>query len=225
MHIPDGFLNSGTATSLIGAALGAVAFAVNKVRQVFFVKEKAAVLKTPEGLEIGGGVVTKLTEYGKSKLVKMLMLGLFIFGAQYFDLFVFQGFPVHFLGGALAAIMLGAMEGFLVMAAVLLVQSLALGDGGLMALGANIFNMGVVATIGSYYLYHALRKKTKMSLAAFGAALAGVVLAVVFYARELTVSGAGQMSLGQLLAVGLLAGFIEGLLTVGFLGVFRHQEN
>jgi len=226
MHIPDGFLNNGAASSLIAAAAGAVVFAFNKVQQTLFVREKVAVLKTPEGIEMGGSVVTKLTQYGKSKLFKMLTLGIFIFGAQLFNFANIQGFPVHFLGGALAAIMLGPLEGFLVVVAVLVVQCLMLGDGGLVSLGANIFNMGIIGTIGSGYLYKFfLKTYQKVSFAAGGAAFLGIIMAVIFYAGELFLSGRGKLGFGQVMFIGLLAGIAEGVLTVLFLRLFRQKEN
>jgi len=226
MHIPDGFLNNGTASSLIVAAAGAVVFAANKVRQAFFVKEKIAVLKTPEGLELGGSVATKLTQYGRSKIFKMVLLGLFVFGAQLFDFFIIQGFPVHFLGGALAAILLGPLEGFLVVSTVLTVQCLLLGDGGLMALGANIFNMGVLGTIGSYYLYRFFcRCFKKDSLAVFLGTFSGVLLTAAFYGGELIFSNYGGLSFGRIMAINVGVAFLEGLITLVFLRVFSYHKN
>jgi len=226
MHIPDGSLSSGAVSSLIGAALGAVVFAFSKIRQTFFVKEKAAVLKTPEGIEFGGGFVTKLTQTGKGKIFKMLALGLFIFAAQLFDFANIQGLSVHFLGGTLAAIMLGPLEGFLAISAVLAIQCLALGDGGLTALGANIFNMGVIGTIGSGYLYKFFLKTHKnVSSAAGGAAFLSILVVVIFYSGELFLSGYGKLSFGQVISIGLLAGLVEGVLTLLFLRLFRYREN
>lgn len=216
MHIPDGFLNNGTAGSLLAVALGAVGYAFNKVRQAFFVREKVAVLKTPEGAEFGGTVAVKLTQYGKSKIVKMLAVGVFIFAAQLFDIFTIRGLPVHFLGGALAAILLGPLEGIIVVSAVLAIQCLALGDGGLMALGANIFNMGIVGVAGSYCIYKLLLKRIKSNLiAVFLAAWLGVIVSALFYGLELISSH----SLANVLLVYTLAGLIEGFLTILILRV------
>src|SRR5450756_2789960 len=58
----------------------------------------------------------------------------------------------HFLGAMLACVLLGPFEGFLVMTTVLIVQCFFFADGGLTALGANIFNMGIVGGLLSYYL-------------------------------------------------------------------------
>jgi len=226
MHIPDGFLNNGTASSLIVAAAGAVVFAFNKVREAFFVKEKVAVLKTPEGIEMSGSAVTRLTQYGKSKIFKMLTLGVFIFGAQLLDFANIQGFPIHFLGGTLAAIILGPLEGFLVITVVLIVQCLALGDGGLMALGANIFNMGIIGTIGAGYLYHFFIKHIKKNqMVAGGVAFLSVLLTAVFYGGELAMVNYQSLSFGQIMSINLLVGTIEGILTILFLKLFRYKEN
>ena len=75
----------------------------------------------------------------------------FIFAAQMFNFQVVGGTSGHLLGGVLAAVLLGPWAGTLVMACVIAVQALVFQDGGLVVMGANIFNMGVVGTLGGYY--------------------------------------------------------------------------
>ena len=77
----------------------------------------------------------------------------FIFAAQMFNFQVVGGTSGHLLGGVLAAVLLGPWAATLVMACVIAVQALVFQDGGLVVMGANIFNMGVVGTLGGYYLY------------------------------------------------------------------------
>lgn len=227
MHIPDGFLGPGTSTSLIGAAIGAIAYAVSRVRKTFFAKERQPALVTPEGAEFGGGTVTKLTRCGREKIFKMAAVGAFIFAAQMLNFPVEQGTSGHFLGGVLAAILLGPLEGLLVIAVVLAVQSLFFADGGLVALGANIFNMGIVGAIGGYYFYKFFKKRLKkIRPAAFIAAWTSVVAASVVCAVELAVSGtiAFRDVLPAMAGVHALIGLGEGIITVLVLRGLKYKE-
>ena len=80
----------------------------------------------------------------------------FIFAAQMINFPVVGGTSGHLLGAVLAAVLLGPWAGTLVMASVIAVQSLLFQDGGLLAMGANIVNMGIIGTIGGYAIYRAL---------------------------------------------------------------------
>jgi cobalt/nickel transport system permease protein len=82
-----------------------------------------------------------------------------VFAAQMVNFPLF-GLPVsgHLLGGVLAAVMLGPWAGCLALAMVLIVQAVLFSDGGLMSLGANILNMGVVGAWGGYAVYAAMRR-------------------------------------------------------------------
>lgn len=227
MHIPDGFLGPGTSASLVGVAIGAVAYAVRRVRRKFFARQRKPVLATPEGAEFGGGTVTKLTKYGQEKIFKMAAIGTFVFAAQMLNFPVAQGTSGHFLGGVLAAILLGPLEGLLVIVIVLAVQSLFFADGGLVALGANVFNMGIVGAIGGYYFYKFLKKQVKkIWLSAFIAAWASVVLAAIACSVELAVSGAVSLSdvLFEMTRVHILIGLGEGIITVLILHGLKFKE-
>ena len=80
----------------------------------------------------------------------MGVMAAFIFAAQMFNFQVAGGTSGHLLGGVLAAVLLGPWAGTLVMACVIAVQALVFSDGGLVVMGANIFNMGVVGTLGGF---------------------------------------------------------------------------
>jgi cobalt/nickel transport system permease protein len=130
----------------------------------------------------------------------------------------------HLLGGVLAAVLLGPYAGTIVMACVISVQSLVFQDGGLVALGANIFNMGIIGTFGGYYVYRslaaALGGERKMRLPA--AAVAGwlsVVVAAVLTAFELAASDTTSLGAALVAMVGwhVLIGVGEALITVGAL--------
>jgi len=88
----------------------------------------------------------------------MGILAAFIFAAQMLNFPVAGGTSGHFLGAALAAILLGPWAALLILTVVLLGQSLVFQDGGLLALGANIFNMGIVGSFSAYWVHRALSR-------------------------------------------------------------------
>jgi len=154
----------------------------------------------------------------------MGVMAAFIFAAQMFNFQIPGGTSGHLLGGVLAAVLLGPYAGTIVMACVISVQSLVFQDGGLVALGANIFNMGIIGTFGGYYVYRslaaALGGERKMRLPA--AAVAGwlsVVVAAVLTALELAASDTTSLGAALVAMVGwhVLIGVGEALITVGAL--------
>ncbi|MBU1178503.1 energy-coupling factor ABC transporter permease [Patescibacteria group bacterium] len=227
MHIPDGFLSPGMATVLLGVAASFFIHAWWQVRRRLLVEEKQAVLATTEGLELSGKVKTRFTKYGREKIWRMASVAAFVFAAQMINFPVAEGTSGHLLGGVLAAILLGPLEGFLVIAIILIVQSLVFADGGLVALGANIFNMGIVGAIGGYYFYKFLFKYLKkMWLAAFIAAWTSVVVAASFCAVELAISGTETINivLPAMAGIHVLIGLGEGIITVLVLLAMKYKE-
>jgi len=227
MHIPDGFLSPGTAVILLGAAVGFLFQALKSIRQKVLVKENKSVLATPEGLELAGSTRTRLSKYGREKIYKMATVAAFIFAAQMINFPVTSGTSGHLLGGVLAAILLGPLEGLLVIAVILTTQSLVFADGGLLALGANIINMGVIGTVGGYYFYKFLLKYLKkMWLAAFVAAWASVMVAASFCALELAISGTETLGvvLPAMVGVHALIGLGEGVITIVVLLAMKYKE-
>jgi cobalt/nickel transport system permease protein len=99
----------------------------------------------------------------------------------------------HLLGGVLAAVLLGPAAGLVVITAVLIVQCLLFTDGGIVALGANVFNMGVIGSAGGYVLYRAVRllfrDERGKYLGVIVAAWGSTVLAAACCAGELAWSG------------------------------------
>jgi len=114
----------------------------------------------------------------------------------------------------------------LVMTCVLTVQSLVFQDGGLLALGANIVNMGVIPCLVGYYLYRgvaSLFRKRKLGIMV-GAGLAGwltVVASAVFCALELAISGTVplRIALPAMAGIHALIGIGEGLITAAVLAL------
>ncbi len=153
------------------------------------------------------------------------VMAAFIFAAQMFNFPVAAGTSGHLLGGVLAAVLLGPWAATLVMTAVVAVQALLFQDGGLLIMGANIFNMGIVGTLGGYWLYRALcglvGGEERGRLPAAGvAAWASVVAGSVAMALQLGGSGVVplELTLPAMVGVHALIGIGEALITVAALG-------
>lgn len=191
MHIPDGFLDTKTWVTTAVASGAAVAYAVRKVNKEF--EEKDPPL--------------------------MGVLAAFIFAAQMINFPVAGGTSGHFVGGALAAILLGPWKAILVMLSVISVQALLFGDGGITALGANVLNMAIIAPLVAYWIYGALRRFS-MPGGAFAAGLISTVIAALAAAVELAVSGTSPFVITASFMAGwhLLIGLGEGLITATTIG-------
>ncbi len=139
--------------------------------------------------------------------VLMGTMASFVFAAQMVN---FPLFPLpisgHLLDGVLSAVILGPWAGAVVIAAVLIVQCLLFGDGGLTALGANFMNMGLVGSVCGYAIYAPIRRgvggRKGVLVGAMGAAWFSVILASGAFAMELAASGTGT---GFLTVLGWIA--------------------
>ncbi|MFH0768007.1 MAG: energy-coupling factor ABC transporter permease [Chloroflexota bacterium] len=191
MHIPDGFLNIATVATTYAVSAGGVGNAVRIVNK----------------------------NLGEKQVPLMGVLAAFIFAAQMLNFPIAGGTSGHFLGAALAAILLGPWVSLLIMSCVLIAQCLIFQDGGLLALGANIFNMGIVASFSGYYVFRFATllsdsRSTKL-VGGFIAAWCSVLLASIACAIELAVSGASPVMVVLPAMAGLhaLIGIGEGLIT------------
>jgi cobalt/nickel transport system permease protein len=123
------------------------------------------------------------------------------------------------IGAVLGAALLGPSAAVIVISAVLILQCLMFADGGLSALGANIFNMGILGCVGGWAIYHAIRRSAKglfgCVLAAAFAAWCSTVLASVACAGELAVSHTvgWSVALPAMAGIHVLIGVGEGLIT------------
>lgn len=190
MHIPDGALSPVIWAGADVLAAGMVGYAVAKTN----------------GLD------------EEPQVPMMGVMAAFVFAAQLVD-FPLPGTSLHLIGAVLAAVLLGPWAGTLVMAAVFIIQALFFQDGGLLALGANTFNMGLVGTVGGYYLYMFVRKIVGGNRGILvGTAIVSwvaVVLGSVLVAVELGVSGSTPLAAGLPIIGGVYAflGIGEALLT------------
>lgn len=222
MHLPDGFLDPKIASSFLGAALGLGVFALAKIKQKFFIKKKKPVLTTPEGVTIVGSATTTLSKYGKKQLVNMILVGSYIFVMQMVDFPMIGGEIGHFLGGALAGILLGPFAGMVVISLVLVFQAFFLADGGIIALGANILNMAVIGAIGGYYLFAFFKNNFRRRfLAVMLSVWLSVVLASLAYEAESVITGASFNA--AFIQTHMIVGFAEGFITLLILRAFRFK--
>lgn len=146
-----------------------------------------------------------------------------IFALQMLNFTIPGGTSGHLLGGALAAIVLGPHAGAIVIAVVLIVQAFIFMDGGVVALGANIFNMAIVGVYVSYLIYWLIGRISKKRIAFFiSVALASwlsVVIASFFAALELGISGTYAMGITLKAMVGVhsIIGIGEAVITVAII--------
>lgn len=191
MHIPDGFLDAKTAATTGLLAASGVSVALRQMRR----------------------------QLPRCKVPLLGLAAAFVFAAQMLNFPVAGGTSGHLIGGVLTAVLLGPSAAVVVLASVLIVQCLLFADGGVTALGANIFNMGLVGGVAGYAIYRlvsrwsqGLRQKV---LAAVFAAWCGTVLASIVCAGELALSGtvAWSVAFSAMASVHMLIGIGEGLIT------------
>lgn len=233
MHIPDGFLNDGTAASLFGVATTAVVVSFRKVRATFL--EKVPILKMrfatfPASDGDGISFENRLSRFGRERVWRMAATGALIFSAQMINFPISGGTSGHILGGVLAAFIVGPLEALLVISVLLSIQAILFGDGGVLALGANIFNMGVVGALGGYGFFRFLlngRASERLFLRnAFVAAWVSVVFAAVATSFEIALSGTKALSVvfPAMTLIHIAIGFVEGIFTAGILSILLKKN-
>ncbi|MEW6423705.1 MAG: energy-coupling factor ABC transporter permease [Bacillota bacterium] len=201
MHIPDGFLTPGVWAGASVLSAGALAGAVAKTRETLQDRQVPTL-----------GVAAA-----------------FIFAAQMINFPVAGGTSGHLLGGALAAILLGPWNAFLVMTTVLVIQCLFFSDGGLTALGANVLNMAVIAPWVAYVMARLFKgaegNKAIRSTAIFFASWSSVMAAALACAVEIVLSGSvpWQVALPAMAGWHALIGIGEGLITTVVVAFVRQH--
>ena len=202
MHIPDGFLSHGVAMTTAGVAAGVAGYSV---------KRSLAMVNRDNAFLLGAAAAL-------------------VFAGQMVNFPVARGTSGHFLGGVFLAILFGPSLATVLIAILLAVQMLLFQDGGLLALGANIFNMGGVATFigyGAYCLVAGLvGGRNGVLVGAFVAGWFGVVLSAIACALELGISGLfPTLSLvGSMLSVHIKIGVAEGLITLVLAALLLHLQ-
>lgn len=195
MHIPDGFLSNRLAISLDVVSAATVFYAARRAR-----------------VDTSGKMIPT-----------MGVLAAFVFAAQLLNFPVLGGTSGHLVGGALLAVLLGPMCALLTMATVILAQAFFMQDGGLIALGANIFNIGAVTVFSGYVVFEVLggvqNAGKRLAVAGFLAGWLSLVLSSACAAFELALSGTIALRVGLPAMTGYHAiiGVAEGGFTAGIL--------
>jgi len=155
----------------------------------------------------------------ESKAPLLGLMGAFVFAAQMINSPVGPGTSGHLLGAALLAFTLGPAAAVVVMTAVLALQALVFQDGGLLALGANVFNMAVCGVLAGYVPYHYWGVGRLRRLAVFAGGALSVFVSASLAIVELLLSGIripGAV-LGASMLVFAVSAAIEGVITVAVL--------
>jgi len=196
MHIPDGFLSVLVSVILWILSIVAIGYALRRVGK----------------------------DLGERQVPLMGVLAAAIFAGQMLNFTVAGGTSGHLMGAALATILLGPWAAIIVMTTVVSIQALIFQDGGLLALGANIFNMGVVGVAVAYFTYTTLKKllgdqKWTLFVNGFVSAWLSIFIASLAAALQLSASGTSpaNISVPAMAGIHALIGIGEGLITVGAL--------
>jgi cobalt/nickel transport system permease protein len=200
LHIPDGFLNLVVSLVFWLATIIMVALAISKTNK----------------------------SLGEKQIPLMGVMAAFIFAAQMLNFPVAGGTSGHFLGGALAAIILGPWAGILVMTAVVAVQGLLFQDGGLLVMGTNIFNMGILTAVIGFGLYRVVvnqNKGVRYTVAGVAAWLA-TMAAALFTSLQLWLSGTSRLEIviPAMLGVHALIGIGEAIITMAALAFIEQTR-
>ena len=186
MHIPDGFLSTPVWGALNAISLPAIGLAARRIGRT------TSDVHAP----------------------MMGILGAFVFAAQMINVPIAAGTSAHLLGGALLSATLGPAAAMIAMTAVLVVQALVFQDGGLLALGANIFNLAIIGVICGYVPWSLLGGRWP-SLAAFLGGACSVAVSGALAMVELIASGVPVSNAVWMMALGLftVSAALEGLIT------------
>jgi cobalt/nickel transport system permease protein len=196
MHIPDGFLSTLVSVVFWVISAIAVAYALRRVGK----------------------------DLGERQVPLMGVLAAAIFAGQMLNFSVTGGTSGHLLGAALTTILLGPYAAVIVLTSVVSIQALIFQDGGLLALGANLFNMAVVGVTVSYFVYTSIQKLARgkswgIFVGGAAAAWLSIVIASLAAALELALSGTSpaNISVPAMGGIHMLIGIGEGLITIGAL--------
>lgn len=195
MHMADALLSPAVGGSMWVVSAGAIAYCSKKVSK----------------------------ELDDKKIPLMGVMGAFLFAAQMINFTIpATGSSGHLGGGLLLSIILGPYAAFLTIASVLVVQALFFADGGILALGCNIFNMGFIPAFIAYPLIYKKiigDKPTqfKITAATIISAIAGLQLGPFSVVLETTASGISSLPFSTfillMLPIHLAIGMVEGFVT------------
>ena len=194
MHIPDGFIDPKTSAAFAAASIAGVGYALRGAKRQL--NEKSAPLAG--------------------------LTAVYVFAVQMINFPVAAGTSGHLLGGVLAAVLVGPFAATLAITVVLLIQGFLFADGGLSALGLNIFNLALIGVWVGYGIFLIVRKvlpKKKSSIAISSAIAAFIsvpvaALGFVFqYAIGATATFSTETVLAAMIGTHILIGIGEAVIT------------
>lgn len=201
MHMNDAMLSPAVGIAMTAASAGAIGFSIKKVSK---------------------------SEFDEKKIPMMAVMGAFIFAGQMLDFTIpGTGASGHIGGGIMLAAVLGPFHALLTMASVLLIQCLFFADGGLLAYGSNVFNLGVFTCLLAYqFIYKPIvnkwgsGKKT-ITLASVASVVIGLQAGAFGVVLVTSLSGITALPFGLFAAlmqpIHLAIGFAEGIITAAVL--------
>lgn len=199
MHMADALITPAVGGVMMAVSAGAIGYSVKKVKE----------------------------ELDEKKVPLMGVMGAFVFAGQMINFTIpGTGSSGHIGGGILLAALLGPYASFLVISAVLLIQALFFADGGLLAIGCNIFNMGFYACFLAYPLiYRQIVKKSftakRITIGAIIAVVVGLQLGAFSVVLETLISGITELPFASFVLlmqpIHLAIGLVEGIATSAIL--------
>lgn len=176
MHIPDGFIDLRTSAAFAAVSAVAVAGAVQGARKQL----------SDQSAPLAG------------------LTAVFIFAVQMLNFPVAAGTSGHLIGAALAMVLVGPYAATLALVVVLIIQAFLFADGGLTALGLNVFNMAVLSVWVSFGTFVILKKflpktKTFLVFATFVSALISVPAAALGFVAQYALGANATFSVGTVL--------------------------
>jgi len=200
MHMADALLSPAVGITMCAASTAAIAYSTSKIKK---------------------------DDLGEKKIPIMGVMGAFVFAAQMINFTIpAVGSSGHIGGGILLAATLGGGPALLAIATVLIIQCLFFADGGLLALGCNIFNMGVIPCLVVYpLLFKPLVKNGltfgRITLASMVTVIIGLQLGAFGVVLETQLSGITALPFetfaAWMLPIHLAIGIAEGIITAGVL--------
>jgi cobalt/nickel transport system permease protein len=200
MHMTDALLSVTVGGAMIAASTGSIGYSIKKINKVNF---------------------------DDKKIPMMGVMGAFIFASQMINFTIpFTGSSGHIGGGILLAALLGPFPALITMASVLLIQALFFADGGLLALGCNIFNIGVIPCLIIYpMIYRTIISKgitpKKITFASILSVVISLQLGAFAVVLETVTSGITELPFLAFVSfmqpIHLAIGFVEGVITAAVL--------
>jgi cobalt/nickel transport system permease protein len=175
-------------------------------------------------VKVGSDSINKIkTQLDDTKIPLMGVMGAFVFATQMINFTIpGTGSSGHLGGGMLLAALLGPYAGFLAMAAILTIQALFFADGGLLALGCNIFNLGFYTCFVAYpYVYKRVLRKGYSTVRIMGASVLASIIGLQLGSFSVVVQTilSGKIELPFAIftilmqSIHLVIGIVEGLVT------------